>query len=66
MTTANAIFNAICIPLVIWMYAAWIVGRLIEKRRRKKEWNKMMSEKSGVIYIPMREIMRIAWEVKRG
>ncbi len=66
MTTENAIFFGIYIPLVIGVYAAWVVGGWIEKRQRKREWNKMMKEKSGVMYIPIQEIMRIAREVKRG
>lgn len=65
MTTANAIFYAIYIPLIAGMYVIWIIGKRIEKRKRKQEWNKMMSEKSGVMYIPIQEIMKIAWEVKR-
>jgi len=65
MTTANAIFYAIYIPLVIGIYILWVIGERIEKKRQKMEWNKMMKEKSGVIYIPMHYIMRIAWEVKR-
>lgn len=65
MTTENAIFFGIYIPLIAGMYVTWIIGKRIEKRKRKQEWNKMMSEKSGVMYIPIQEIMRIAREVKR-
>lgn len=56
MTTANAIFYAVYIPLVIGIYAAWVVGSYRERRQRME---------SGVYYISRRTLRRIEREAKR-
>lgn len=57
MTTANAIFYAIYIPLVIGIYISWVVGSYKERRQQMEP---------GAYYISRRALRKIERAVKRG
>ena len=65
MTVANAIFFSICIPLVIILYATFIYSEWKQRKAEHERRKQLMREKSGVFYIPIEEIMKIAREVKK-
>ena len=66
MTAANAVFFSISIPLVIALYVTFLYGEWKQRKAEREDWERRMKEKSGVFYIGIEEVMKIAWEVKKG
>lgn len=69
MTTANII---LLVPMYLAVVGA-IIGWIWESRKEHKQerywreqWERLIPEESGVVYISEDEIKRIAWEVRRG